>query len=73
VLIKAVDNATGWLVLDSARGVSGLTDPYLLLNSNSAEATSSNILGVYAPGFAINGTAATVNGSGLNYIYLAIA
>ncbi len=74
VLIKRTDSTGDWYVWDSARGIVAGNDPYLLLNSNSAEVTSTDYIDTYSAGFEISSTApAAINASGGTFIYLAIA
>ena len=77
VLIKRVDaNSTllGWFVYDSVRGIVSGNDPYLGLNSTSAEVTSTDYIDPYSAGFTVTASApADLNASGGKYFYLAIA
>jgi hypothetical protein len=75
VLIKRTDTTGAWFVWDTARGISTGTDPYLLLNSTSAEITSNDYIDPYSAGFELpgSGTSNPVNISGGTYIFLAIA
>jgi hypothetical protein len=72
VLIKRINDSGGWYVWDTARGMVSGTDPFLALNTTSAE---SNINTVYtiATGFQIVGTDPELNASGSTYLFLAIA
>jgi hypothetical protein len=74
VLIKRTDSTGAWYVWDSARGIVAGNDPYLLLNSGSAEVTSTDYVDTYSAGFEISSTApAAINASGGTFIFLAIA
>jgi hypothetical protein len=74
VLIKRTDAAGDWYVWDSARGIVAGNDPYLLLNTNAAEVTSTDYVDTYSAGFELTSTApAALNASGGTYIFLAIA
>jgi hypothetical protein len=74
VLIKRTDSTGDWYVWDSARGIIAGNDPYLLLNSNTAEVTNTDYVDTYNAGFEISSTApAAINASGGTYIFLAIA
>lgn len=74
VLIKRTDSTGDWYVWDTARGIVSGNDPYLLLNSTSAEVTSTDYVDPYSAGFELSTTAlTTVNVLGGSYIYLAIA
>jgi len=78
VLIKLISSGTSgsgdWYVWDSARGISSGNDPYLLLNSTSAEATGTNYVDTDTTGFKVTAAGATdINASGDVYLFLAIA
>lgn len=72
VLIKTWDSTGGWYVYDTARGMSSGNDPYLLLNSTSAEVTTTDYVDTTPSGFIVN-TPGNLNIGGFKYIYLAIA
>ena len=74
VLIKRVGTTGDWYVWDTARGIVSGNDPYLLLNSTSAEVTNTDYIDTYSSGFEISSTApAAINANGGTFIYLAIA
>jgi hypothetical protein len=74
VLIKRTDAAGDWYVYDTARGMTTLTDPYLLLNSTAAETTTLGSVTTVSTGFALNSTIlAAINVNAGTYIFLAIA
>jgi hypothetical protein len=74
VLIKRTDATGDWYVWDSARGIVAGNDPYLLLNSDAAQNTSTDYIDTFASGFEISSTApAAINASGGTFIFLAIA
>jgi hypothetical protein len=74
VLIKRTDSTGDWYVYDTARGMTVLTDPYLLLNSTAAEAATLGSVTTVSTGFALNSTIlAAINVSAGSYIFLAIA
>jgi hypothetical protein len=74
VLIKRADSTGDWYTWDTARGIVSGNDPYLLLNSTSAEVTSTDYIDPLSSGFQISSTApAAINASGGRYIFLAIA
>jgi len=74
VLIKRTDSTGDWYVWDTARGIVSGNDPYLLLNSQAAEVTSTDYIDPLSSGFQISSTApAAINASGGSYIFLAIA
>jgi len=74
VLIKRTDSTGDWYVYDTARGMTTLTDPYLLLNSTAAQSTTLGSVTTTAGGFTVNATIlAAINTSDASYIFLAIA
>jgi len=74
VLIKRTDSTGDWYVYDTARGMTTLTDPYLLLNSTAAESATLGSVTTVSGGFALNASIlAAINTNGASYIYLAIA
>jgi len=74
VLIKRTDSTGDWYVYDTARGMTTLTDPYLLLNSTAAESATLGSVTTTSGGFTVNATIlAAINTSGASYIFLAIA
>jgi len=72
LMIKRTNTSSGWLIMDSIRGMtSGGADPTLSANSGNAEATTWKNVTLHPDGFsAIAGEGA--NGSGSDYIYMAI-
>jgi hypothetical protein len=74
VMIKRTDSTGSWYVYDTARGMTVLTDPYLLMNSNAAEVATLGSVTTVSTGFALNSTIlAAINISAGSYIFLAIA
>jgi hypothetical protein len=74
VLIKRTDSTGDWYVYDTARGMTTLTDPYLLLNTTAAETATLGSVTTVATGFALNSTIlAAINVNAGTYIFLAIA
>jgi len=74
VLIKRTDSTGDWYVYDTARGMTVLTDPYLLLNSTAAEVATLGSVTTVSTGFALNSAIlAAINVSAATYIFLAIA
>ena len=72
VLIKRTDSTGNWWVWDTARGMVSGTDPRIPINSVTAESNQNWVFTV-STGFQIVTTDDTVNASGGNYIFLAIA
>jgi hypothetical protein len=74
VLIKCTSATGGWYVYDTARGMTTLTDPYLLLNSTAAESATLGSVTTTTGGFTVNSAIlAAINTNAATYIYLAIA
>lgn len=74
VLIKRTSSTGDWYVWDSARGITSSNDPYSLLNTATAETTSTNYINQLSTGFTINASApAAINANGGSYIFLAVS
>jgi hypothetical protein len=74
VLIKRTDSTGDWYVYDTARGMTTLTDPYLLMNSTAAESATLGSVTTVSTGFAVNASIlAAINTNAASYIFLAIA
>ena len=74
VLIKRTDAAGDWYTYDTARGMTVLTDPYLLLNSTAAEQATLGSVTSTTGGFTVNAAIlAAINTNAASYIYLSIA
>jgi hypothetical protein len=74
VLIKRTDSTGDWYTYDTARGMTTLTDPYLLLNSPGPESATLGSVTTTAGGFTVDATIlAAINTSGASYIFLAIS
>ena len=74
VMIKKTSATGDWYVYDTARGMTTLTDPYLLLNSTAAEAATLGSVTTTTGGFTVNASIlAAINTNAATYIFLAIA
>jgi hypothetical protein len=74
ILIKREDSTSEWYVWDSVRGIVAGNDPYIRINRALAEVTTTDYIDPLASGFTVTSNASgTVNVSGGNYIFLAIA
>lgn len=74
VMIKRTDSTGDWYVWDTARGIIGGNDPYLLLNSTAVDVANTDYIDPLSSGFEISSTApAAINANGGTYIFLAIA
>lgn len=74
VLIKNISATGSWYVYDTARGMTSSTDPFLYLQSTSAETATLGSVTTVSSGFALDYSAeAGINLNGYTYLYLAIA
>jgi hypothetical protein len=74
VMIKRTDATGDWFYWNSASGIVAGNDPYLLLNTTSAQVTGTDYVDTAASGFEISSTApAAINANGGTFIFLAIA
>jgi hypothetical protein len=74
VLIKRTDSTGDWYTYDTARGMTTVTDPYFLTNSNAVETATLGSVTTVSTGFALDSTIlAAINVNGGSYIFLAIA
>lgn len=72
LMVKAASSSGDWWIVDSVRGVvDGGNDPRLLPSASDAEA-SSNYVKFTSTGFQPEANFGIVNGSGIDYIYMAI-
>jgi len=72
VLIKRTDAQGNWVLIDSVRGISSGSDPYIYLNS-SATHTPFNFIGPNNSGFALTSNSGNTNALDGSYIFYAIA
>ena len=74
VLIKATSTTGNWMVFDTSRGMTVVTDPFLSLNSTAAETATLGACTTVSTGFALNESILTgVNTNGVSYIFLSVA
>ena len=74
VLIKATSTTGNWMVFDTSRGMTVLTDPFLSLNSTAAETATLGACTTVSTGFAVNESIlAGVNTSSVSFVFLAVA
>jgi len=74
VLIKRVNSTGDWYVYDTVRGMTVLTDPYLLLNSSAAEVATLGSVTTTTGGFTVDASIlAAINTNAASYIFLAIS
>lgn len=72
VLIKAVSTTGDWMFFDTTRGIISGNDPMMKFNANTTEATGTDYLAPYTPGFGVNNASLT-NTNGVTFMYMAIA
>ena len=73
ILIKSATSASsGWLVWDSVRGIVAGDDPYFDMSSTANAVTNTDIIDPNNSGFTVN-TGASINTSGAEYIFYAVA
>jgi hypothetical protein len=77
VLIKrktGANPAGDWYIWDTLRGIVSGNDPYILLNSTTAEVTNTDYIDPLISGFTVTSSApAALNASGSTYLFFAIA
>jgi len=74
VLIKQTDSTGDWYLYDTLRGMTTLTDPYVLVNSAAAQTATLGSVTTTTGGFTVNSAIlAAINTSSATYIFLAIA
>ena len=73
VIIKRVNNAQNWYVLDTTRGWSSGVDQFLQLNSNAAQDNSYDLGAPTSTGFTLTGNNLRTNNGGDKFIYYAHA
>lgn len=74
VLIKRIDGTGNWRIWDTARGIVSGNDPFLTLNTTTAESTNSDDIDPTSSGFIVNYNGlSAINEPGWSYIFLAIA
>ena len=73
VLIRRSDSAEDWFLYDVMRGMNnGSTSARLLANTSAAEDAPATVITATSTGFKLISINSAVNGSGGNYIYIAI-
>ena len=73
ILMKRSDGTENWLIYDTERDPHNVTDEALLPNTSGSSGGSSNAMDILSNGFKFRATSGSLNASGGNYIYLAIA
>ena len=73
VLVKAASGVGDWWMWDTTRGITAGNDSSMRLNYAAAEVTSLDFIDPLSSGFTVVGSDSSRNGSGIRYIYYAIA
>ena len=74
IIVKPSSRADGWVMWDTTRDTSNLTDLYMTLDTNNAQFTGTvRIIDITSNGFKMKGSHNSVNGSGDTYVYIAFA
>ena len=73
LMIKNMDSAQNWAVLDTVRGLGSGNDPILKFNSSNGQETGHDIISTSSTGFTPAAGYSTVNGNGHRMIYYAHA
>ena len=71
--MKRSDGTENWLIYDTERDPHNVTDEALLPNTSGSSGGSANAMDILSNGFKFRATSGSLNASGGNYIYLAIA
>ena len=74
VMIKRISAGGHWYIWDTTRGIASGNDPYLILSDSSPNTTTQDHIDPLSSGFKVNYTNfSAINGSGHEYLFLAIA
>ena len=73
VLVKAASGAGDWWLWDTTRGITSGNDANIRLNSTAAQVTALDFINPLSSGFTVVGSDTSRNGSGITYVYYAIA
>ena len=73
VLVKNATSTGTWLLFDSTRGDKPDGDNYVLFPDTNGAESFGNYIDYTDTGFSVTGTSGSINSSGNNYIYVAIA
>ena len=73
VLVKAASGTGDWWIWDTERGITAGNDSSMRLNTTDAEVTTLDFIDPLSSGFTVVGSDSSRNGSGIEYIFLAIA
>ena len=74
IIVKPSSRADGWVMWDTTRDTSNLTDLYMTLDTNNQQFTGTvRIIDILGSGFKMRGSHNSVNGDGDVYVYIAFA
>jgi hypothetical protein len=73
VLVKAASGTGDWWIWDTERGITAGNDSSMRLNTTDAEVTTLDFIDPLSSGFTVVGSDSSRNGSGIEYIFYAIA
>ena len=73
VIVKRTDDTGNWWCWDSARGIVSGNDPWVYLNTTTAEASNADHIDPLDAGLTVNAGTAELNASGGKYLFFAIA
>lgn len=72
LMVKRIDSANDWMMMDIMRGISFSANNYLLANTSGAEQATGSVVVPTATGFNILTDTSSLNNSSGTYIYIAI-
>ena len=73
VMVKAASGTGDWWIWDTERGITAGNDSSMRLNTTAAEVTTLDFIDPLSSGFTVVGSDSSRNGSGIEYIFYAIA
>jgi hypothetical protein len=73
VMVKAASGTGDWWIWDTERGITAGNDSSMRLNTTDAEVTTLDFIDPLSSGFTVVGSDSSRNGSGIEYIFYAIA
>jgi hypothetical protein len=74
IMFKKSSAAEDWVIFDTTRNTSNLTNLQLYPNLSSAEATGvAGVIDILSNGFKVRGTSDALNTNGGTYIFMAVA
>lgn len=75
IMVKCVDSAQNWFMLDTARNTYNAVNSYLMANSSSAEDANNSTVNTdfTSNGFKVRATTSNLNNNAQNYVFAAFA